>query len=72
MTDCLTCRHGVPAINPQTNEVDFSKKVCIWGPPCVVAVATPRGPQFVTAFPTVGRGIRCDRHDPREDAETQQ
>ena len=61
--DCMSCAHTAPFQGPD-GRIDFSKRVCVEGPPTPVAL--PAGPgqvQLVPMQPIVGPGNRCDRHE---------
>lgn len=65
MTDCLSCRHAVPARAPD-GRINFSMKICIRMPPTPVVVpAAPGSVSIQPMFPVVGKGVFCGEHDPR-------
>lgn len=61
--DCLTCAHSRPAHGPD-GQINFALRECRGGPPTAILVNGPRGPQLTAAFPLVGRGVWCARHQP--------
>lgn len=63
MKDCLSCTHAAPATDP-SGKIDFSKKVCVEGPPTPIPVSGPNGPAIMAFFPVVGKGVLCSRHAP--------
>lgn len=68
MTDCMSCRHAVPARAPD-GSVDFRIKNCKRFPPTPIVLMGPNNvPMMSAAFPTVGPGVSCAEHAPREES----
>lgn len=64
MTDCLSCRHAKPIVEPG-GRINFAQRVCQEGPPIplIVGLDANRQPMVQAFFPVVTKGVRCDRHD---------
>lgn len=63
--DCISCAHAHPAVDDK-GQIDFAKKVCKESPPVPLLVPAPGGFVIQAFFPTVGKGVWCGKHEPRD------